>query len=42
MFETIKPDYVIHLAAYVGGLFRNMEQKINMFEKNLIIKKNIE
>lgn len=41
MFETIKPDYVIHLAAYVGGLFRNMEQKINMFEKNLIINYNI-
>ena len=41
MFETIKPDYVIHLAAYVGGLFRNMEQKIDMFEKNLIINYNI-
>ena len=41
MFETIKPDYIIHLAAYVGGLFRNMEQKIDMFEKNLIINYNI-
>ena len=41
MFETIKPDYVIHLAAYVGGLFRNMEQKIHMFENNLIINYNI-
>lgn len=41
MFETIKPDYVIHLAAYVGGLFRNMEQKIDMFENNLIINYNI-
>ncbi len=41
MFETIKPDYVIHLAAYVGGLFRNINQKIDMFEKNLLINYNI-
>lgn len=36
-----KPDIIIHLAAYVGGLFRNMNEKVNMFEKNIIINYNI-
>lgn len=36
-FIKIKPDYVIHLAAYVGGLFKNMNNKVDMFEKNLLI-----
>ena len=25
LFENVRPDYVIHLAAYVGGLFKNMK-----------------
>lgn len=36
-----KPDIIIHLAAYVGGLFRNMNEKVNMFEKNIIINYNL-
>ena len=41
MFQDINPDYVLHLAAYVGGLYRNMNQKCAMFEKNLKINYNV-
>jgi GDP-L-fucose synthase len=40
-FETIKPTYVIHLAACVGGLFKNMEQKVKMLEDNLLINTHV-
>ena len=41
MFETYKPCKVIHLAANVGGLFKNMNQKVDMLEKNLMINYNV-
>ena len=41
MFEKVKPDYVIRLAAFVGGLFRNMNYKVDMYEKNTIINFNV-
>ena len=41
MFETYKPNYVIHLAANVGGLYKNMNQKVDMFEINLMINYNV-
>jgi GDP-L-fucose synthase len=41
MFEKYKPEYVIHLAACVGGLFKNMDDKVGMLEKNLMINYNI-
>jgi len=41
LFETIKPNYVIHLAANVGGLFKNMNYKVDMFEKNILINLNV-
>lgn len=41
LFSETKPDYVIHLAAFVGGLFRNMNHKVEMFEKNIIINSNV-
>jgi GDP-L-fucose synthase len=41
MFETYRPNYVIHLAACVGGLFKNMNNKVEMLEKNLIINYNV-
>jgi GDP-L-fucose synthase len=41
LFEKIKPDYVIHLAACVGGLFKNIKQKVNMFETNILINLNV-
>ena len=40
-FKTIEPDYVIHLAAHVGGLFKNMNYKVDMFEKNIMINTNV-
>jgi len=41
MFESLKPNYVIHLAACVGGLYKNMNNKVEMLEKNLIINYNV-
>ena len=40
-FKDNKPDYVIHLAANVGGLFKNMKYKVEMVEDNLLINMNI-
>jgi len=40
-FKEIKPTYVIHLAACVGGLFKNMKYKVEMFEKNILINSNV-
>ena len=41
MFETYKPDLVIHLASNVGGLYKNMNNKVEMLEDNLLINYNI-
>ena len=41
LFNKHQPDYVIHLAACVGGLFKNMNQKVDMFEKNTLINFNV-
>ena len=41
MFDKYKPNYVIHLAACVGGLFKNMNNKVEMLEKNLMINYNV-
>merc|ERR1711935_637219 len=35
--KDLAPDAVIHLAACVGGLFRNMAEKVNMLERNLVM-----
>ena len=40
-FHKIKPNYVIHLAACVGGLFKNMKYKVDMLEKNILINSNV-
>jgi GDP-L-fucose synthase len=40
-FNSIKPYYVIHLAANVGGLFKNMNYKVDMLEKNVLINMNV-
>ena len=40
-FHKTKPDYVIHLAANVGGLYKNMNHKVDMLEKNLLINFNV-
>lgn len=41
LFRTHRPDMVIHLAACVGGLFKNMNQKVDMYEKNMLINFNV-
>lgn len=41
IFELHHPEYVIHLAANVGGLFKNMHHKVDMLEKNLLINYNV-
>jgi GDP-L-fucose synthase len=40
-FQEMKPDIVIHLAACVGGLFKNMTQKVKMLESNVKINMNV-
>ena len=40
-FQSFQPDAVIHLAANVGGLYKNINQKVDMFEKNLLINFNV-
>eukprot|EP01138_Halocafeteria_seosinensis_P010311 gb/GECG01010529.1/.p1 GENE.gb/GECG01010529.1/~~gb/GECG01010529.1/.p1 ORF type:complete len:325 (+),score=43.94 gb/GECG01010529.1/:1-975(+) len=41
VFEKIKPTHVIHLAAFVGGLFRNMKYKVEFFRKNIQMNDNV-
>lgn len=41
MVNDIKPDCVIHLAANVGGLYKNMNQKVQMFEHNMQMNMNV-
>lgn len=40
-FRMVAPDAVIHLAAEVGGLFKNMRHKVDMFETNVRINLNV-
>lgn len=39
--KTITPNYVIHLAANVGGLYKNLNNKVQMFEDNISINNNV-
>lgn len=41
LFEKYKPDYVIHLASNVGGLYKNLHYKVKMFEDNLSMNFNV-
>jgi len=41
LFQEHRPTHVVHLAACVGGLFKNMSQKVDMLEKNLMINYNV-
>jgi GDP-L-fucose synthase len=43
-YEYIKktnPNFVIHLAANVGGLYKNLNNKVQMFEDNISINNNV-
>ena len=37
MFSFHNPDMVVHLAANVGGLYKNMANKVQMLEDNIIM-----
>jgi GDP-L-fucose synthase len=39
-FEN-KIDFIVHLAANVGGLFKNLKYKVEMFRENIIMNENI-
>ena len=41
IFKKYKPNYVIHLAANVGGLYKNMREKTAMFRDNVRMNENI-
>tara|TARA_A100001015_G_scaffold321219_1_gene450839 strand:+ start:42 stop:1010 length:969 start_codon:yes stop_codon:yes gene_type:complete len=40
-FSNYKYDAIIHLAADVGGLYKNMDKNIEMFNNNMLINQNI-
>jgi GDP-L-fucose synthase len=40
-FSSFQPDYIIHLAANVGGLFKNLSQPVQMLEDNIQINSNV-
>jgi GDP-L-fucose synthase len=40
-FSKNKIDYIVHLAANVGGLFKNLKYKVEMFRDNIIMNENI-
>lgn len=41
LFEIIEPTHVINLAAYVGGLYKNMSEGVEFFENNILINMNV-
>jgi GDP-L-fucose synthase len=41
IFEKYKPTHVIHLAAFVGGLFKNMKYKVEFYRYNTLMNDNV-
>ncbi|KAE9389286.1 NAD(P)-binding protein [Gymnopus androsaceus JB14] len=41
LYEKYQPTHVIHLAALVGGLFKNMKYKLTFLRDNILINDNI-
>jgi GDP-L-fucose synthase len=41
LFDNFKPTHVINLAAYVGGLYKNMTNGVEFFERNILINMNV-
>jgi GDP-L-fucose synthase len=41
LFKRIKPNYIIHLAANVGGLYKNLREKTQMFKDNVRMNENV-
>lgn len=40
LFERLRPTHVIHLAAFVGGLFRNLKYKVEFYRHNTLMNDN--
>lgn len=41
LFERIRPTHVVHLAAMVGGLFRNLKYNLDFLRMNIQINDNV-
>ena len=41
IFNKYKPTHVVHLAANVGGLFKNLDNNLSMFQDNLKMNQNV-
>lgn len=41
IFDKYKPTHVIHLAAFVGGLYRNMKYPVEFWQYNIAMNENI-
>lgn len=41
LFENYQPSHVINLAAYVGGLYKNMREPVEFFVNNILINMNV-
>lgn len=41
IFDKYKPTHVIHLAAMVGGLFKNMKYKLDFLRDNMLINEHV-
>ena len=40
-FRDYQPTHVIHLAANVGGLYKNMANNVELFHDNMLINMNV-
>lgn len=40
-FRDYQPTHVIHLAANVGGLYKNMANNVELFQDNMLINMNV-
>ena len=41
IFERHRPTHVIHLAAFVGGLFNNLAHNVEFFRYNMLMDDNV-
>lgn len=41
LFDKVKPTHCIHLAALVGGLFKNLKYKVEFYRENMAINDNV-
>jgi len=41
LFEKHKPTHILHLAAFVGGLFRNMKYPVDFWNDNVAMNNNV-